>query len=198
MMILCWLAIGLLCFFVFSIHPLSSCEAYLVMRRSSGRPRLISPSSTTALMASMAMDLSASSRYEARKMILEGMNSFRQGQVKQSIDLFDKAETVYPPIADQLWQRGISYYYDDRFVEASNQFRRDVKLNPNDVEEIVWDIASQLRFVANSNKQFPLKEMMSLPPGTKDPRRIMPFVYKLFRGEGNERDLALAGHSSGR
>lgn len=50
------------------------------------------------------------------------------------------------------------------------QFRTDVKVNAFDVEEIVWDIASQLRLDAS---RFPPSNMMSLPEGRKDPRKIM-------------------------
>lgn len=45
-----------------------------------------------------------------------------------------------------------------------------MKVNPLDVEEIVWDIASLSRL---DPKNIPPSNMMSLPPGKKDRRKIM-------------------------
>jgi hypothetical protein len=90
-----------------------------------------------------------------------------------------------------LWQRGISYYYQDKFAKGSEQFRYDVKVNPLDVEEIVWDIACLSRLQPDT---VPPPTMMSLPKGKQDRRKIMSTVYALFRGETTEHDLAVAGH----
>ena len=109
---------------------------------------------------------------EARKLVFQGMEAFRRGNVDESISLFDKADALQPDgsLHPYLWQRGLSLYYADRFQEASDQFRTDVAVNPNDVEEIVWDIASLLRIHPD---EFPPRNMMSLPPGRQDRRKIM-------------------------
>lgn len=106
--------------------------------------------------------------YQAHTLVSEGMDRFQNGYVGESIELFNQAEAIRPSIAPYLWQRGLSYYYDDRFLDASRQFRLDVKVNPLDVEEIVWDIASQFR----ARPEGPI-QMMSLPMGQSDRRRIM-------------------------
>jgi hypothetical protein len=71
----------------------------------------------------------------------------------------------------------LSYYYNQQYDKASQQFRMDVSVNPYDVEEIVWDIASQLRYnqIQNQNSKviFPIPNQLSLPPGSRDRRRIM-------------------------
>jgi tetratricopeptide (TPR) repeat protein len=114
------------------------------------------------------LDSSSSSRNEtARTLVGQGMQAFRDGHIAQSIALFDQVESLAPARAPFLWQRGISYYYDNRFDEASKQFRLDAQVNPNDTEEIVWDIASQLK----SGRSFPVENQMSLH--RQDPRRIM-------------------------
>lgn len=59
------------------------------------------------------------------------------------------------------------------------------------MEEIVWDIACLSRLDPSI---FPPAQMMSLPKGKKDRRKIMGTVYALFRGEAREEDLAVAGH----
>ena len=75
---------------------------------------------------------------EARQRVSEGMLAFRQSQVPKSIELFDQAEQEEPRYAPFLWQRGLSYYYANEFTKARQQFQLDVKVNPLDVEEIVW------------------------------------------------------------
>lgn len=152
--------------------------------------------STTTTLQSAPTSTTSSSGVSGRRLIFQGMEAFRTGQVQESIRLFDEAAVVQPSLEPFLWQRGISLYYANDFDGASGQFRTDVRVNPSDVEEIVWDIASQLH--KGSNKQFPLKTAMALPAGKTDTRRIMGPVYRLFRGEGSEQELALAGHTSQR
>lgn len=106
-------------------------------------------------------------RAVARQLVAKGMSSFRTGNVPESIRYFDQAEQEEPSLTPYLWQRGLSYYYNDQFDLASRQFRTDVKVNPADAEEIVWDIASQLR----TDASFPVPSQLALP--RNDPRRIM-------------------------
>ena len=128
----------------------------------------------------------------SRQFIFEGMEAFRQGDVVKSIEKFDAS--VPPGTSAYLWQRGLSYYYNDEFEKGSKQFRDDVLRSPLDVEEIVWDIACLLRM---DSSKFPHPNQLSLPKGKKDRRPIMGTVYSLFRGEASEEDLAKAGHSGG-
>jgi hypothetical protein len=107
---------------------------------------------------------------DARRAMKEGAEAFRRGNVQHSLEYFDQVYAEFPSIRPYLWQRGISLYYADRFREASDQFRFDVTVNPNDVEEIVWDIASQLRLEPGV---FPPSNMISLPSLNRDRRRIM-------------------------
>ena len=46
----------------------------------------------------------------------------REGGVEESIKLFDAAEEADPRYATRLWQRGLSYYYADRFKDAKRQW----------------------------------------------------------------------------
>lgn len=62
--------------------------------------------------------------------MLQGMQRFRQADVDGSIALFDQAEKLDSSLRPFLWQRGISYYYANRFQEGSDQFRYDVRVNP--------------------------------------------------------------------
>ena len=148
-----------------------------------------SPSSTHI---AMALPQSAPQELSPRALVNRGMQTFREGDVAGSIDFFDKAEAAEPMLKPYLWQRGLSYYYADKYKEGSDQFRFDVKVNPLDVEEIVWDIACQARLGSGA---FPPTNKLSLPQGKTDRRKIMATVYSLFRGDGaTEHDLASAGH----
>ena len=135
---------------------------------------------------------------DPRTLIQKGMQSFRNGDVSTSLQYFDKANDSVPDnkLTPYLWQRGISYYYLDKFQEGHEQFSLDVRVNPLDVEEIVWDIACLAR-MNNGQDIFPVENQMSLPKGKKDRRKIMSSVYSLFRNDGaTEFDLREAGHDS--
>lgn len=107
-----------------------------------------------------------------QQLVYQGMEAFRNGDIKGSIAKFDAS--VPPGSKAYLWQRGISYYYNDDFELGSKQFRDDVLRSPLDVEEIVWDIACLLRMTSGiSDSGFPPPNMLSLPPGKKDRRPIM-------------------------
>ena len=131
-----------------------------------------------------------------RTLIQRGMQSFRKGEVSKSLQYFDTANDLVPDnkLTPYLWQRGISYYYLDKFQEGHEQFSLDVRVNPLDVEEIVWDIACLARM--NNHDVFPVPNQMALPKGKKDRRKIMSTVYSLFRNDGaTEYDLREAGHN---
>jgi hypothetical protein len=153
-----------------TITPWTNC--FFLRHHSSRIGGLFVWTSTTRGAASAAV-VDASNeedRANARRRILQGMQAFRNGNITESIQFFNDAEQAQgPTLTPFLWQRGISYYYHDDYELASRQFRIDVRVNPNDVEEIVWDIASQLR----GGAPFPVPNQLALPPGARDRRRIM-------------------------
>lgn len=154
---------------------------------------LDSPRTSTALL----MAAGTGGDPPASVLVSQGMRLFSSGDVDGSIELFDRADATVPDgsLRPFLWQRGLSYYYANRFPEGSEQFRLDVKVNPLDVEEIVWDIACQARL--DPGGAFPPSNKMALPAGRTDRRKIMSTVYSLFRGDGaTEHDLFAAGHDS--
>lgn len=136
----------------------------------------VSPQSTTSLL--MATET------PSRQFVSDGMELFRHGDVKGSIEKFDKS--VPPGSKAYLWQRGLSYYYADDFEKGSQQFRDDVLRSPLDVEEIVWDIACLLRMNPTT---FPPPTMMSLPPGKMDRRPIMVRDYSYIYSSGSHKPL---------
>lgn len=111
-----------------------------------------------------------------------GMDAFRQGQVRDSVSLFDaSADAGYPKAL--LWQRGLSLYYVDRFQDGAEQFRQDVELNPNDTEESIWAMLCEARTLGFEEAQ---RRMLVVG---RDPRPVMRTVYTLFRGEDESKDM---------
>ena len=144
-----------------------------------------------------------------RTLVQKGMQSFRNYDVPKSLTYFNAADSVTNgALKPYLWQRGITYYYLNEYKEGSSQFKLDVKYNPLDVEEIVWDIACLTRLMTSDDNYamqqnqpiLPTEQiMMALPKGKKDRRKIMSTVYSLFRNNENgvtEYDLRMAGHES--
>ncbi len=67
-----------------------------------------------------------------------GMVNFQLAKLDESIQDFDIAEQLDARIKPYLWQRGLSYYYAERFAESAQQFEIDLTVNAQDVEETVW------------------------------------------------------------
>uniref|UniRef100_A0A6N2KLA6 Uncharacterized protein n=1 Tax=Salix viminalis TaxID=40686 RepID=A0A6N2KLA6_SALVM len=85
-----------------------------------------------------------------------------------------------------LWQRGLSLYYVDRFEEGAEQFRIDVAQNPNDTEESIWCFLceAQLYGVDEARKRF-------LEVG-RDPRPVMREALSMFKDGGDPEKFATA------
>jgi tetratricopeptide (TPR) repeat protein len=108
--------------------------------------------------------------------IKRGMASFQQGDIDASIDDFDRAERLNPALTPYLWQRGIAYYYAERFEDGAKQFATDLTVNGNDVEETVW------RYLCQAQAQGADAARHALLPVWDDSRPVMSGVYQLFAG----------------
>ncbi len=69
--------------------------------------------------------------------IQRGMVNFQLAKIPESIADFDRAEVIEPKITPYLWQRGLSYYYAQRYNEGAKQFLIDLKVNRQDIEETI-------------------------------------------------------------
>lgn len=58
--------------------------------------------------------------------------------MEESVSDFDEVLKISPSSRPFLWQRGLSLYYVEDYVEGAKQFRDDVAVNPNDTEEAIW------------------------------------------------------------
>ncbi|XP_072953841.1 uncharacterized protein [Typha angustifolia] len=129
---------------------------------------------------------------DAALAIRRGMQLFKKGDVGESLVEFDRAIELDPrqkfwtrPVQD-LWQRGLSLYYLDRFEEGAEQFRLDVAANPNDTEESIWCFLceAQMHGVEEARKRF-------LEVG-RDSRPVMREAYIMFRDAGDPEKLVSA------
>jgi lipoprotein NlpI len=106
-----------------------------------------------------------------------GMVHFKLGDITEAIDDFDRAEHLNPALTPYLWQRGLAYYYAERFADGARQFEVDLTVNGHDVEETVW------RYLCQAQVHGAPAARAGLLPVRHDSRPVMGWVYKLFAGE---------------
>jgi tetratricopeptide (TPR) repeat protein len=124
--------------------------------------------------------------------IKRGMASFQLGHIAASIDDFDRAEQLNSDLTPYLWQRGLAYYYAERFDDGARQFETDLSVNAHDVEETVWCYLCQAQVQgADAARQ-------ALLPVDDDSRPLMSWVYQLFAGTCEPERLIVQYRNSGR
>lgn len=119
--------------------------------------------------------------------IRRGMANFKLGKIDESIADFDRAEALDSGITPYLWQRGLSYYYAERFAEGAKQFEIDLTVNPQDVEETVW------RYLCIAREEGVAKAKNSLLEVKNDPRSFMRKIYEFYAGKCKVEDVLAAG-----
>ena len=123
--------------------------------------------------------------------IRRGMVNFQLAKIDESIQDFDMAEQLDARIKPYLWQRGLSYYYAERFTEGTEQFEIDLTVNAQDVEETVW------RYLCIARSLGVEEAHNSLLTVKNDPRRIMQRVYDLYAGNCTPDDVLIVSQSEG-
>jgi tetratricopeptide (TPR) repeat protein len=124
---------------------------------------------------------------EAQAYVRRGMVNFKLAKIDESIADFDCAETLAPRLLPYLWQRGLSYYYAERFEEGAKQFEVDLTVNTQDVEETVW------RYLCIARLKGVTEARNSLLVVKNDPRLVMRSVYQLYAGNCTPNDVLAAG-----
>jgi tetratricopeptide (TPR) repeat protein len=119
----------------------------------------------------------AADPHNPRLYIERGMAHFKLCDVAAAIDDFDRAEQLNPALTPYLWQRGLAYYYMERFADGATQFERDLTVNGHDVEETVW------RYLCQAQLHGASAARDALLPVRHEARPVMVWVYKLFAGE---------------
>jgi tetratricopeptide (TPR) repeat protein len=129
--------------------------------------------------------------HDPRPFVRRGMVNFKLARINDSIQDFDRAEAIAPSITPYLWQRGLSYYYADRFAEGARQFETDLAVNSHDVEETVW------RYLCIARSAGVDIAKASLLAVKNDPRAVMRQVYELYAGERTPDDVLSTGQAEG-
>ncbi len=112
-----------------------------------------------------------------------GAAAFKNADIERSIAAFDAAIEQEPALEPHHWQRGISYYYAERFEEGEEQFQLHRSVNPQDVENAVWHFLCAMPSIG------PVNARARLIPIDNDPRAPMMEIYNLFRGEASADDV---------
>ena len=113
---------------------------------------------------------------DANAYVRRGMAHFKLAQVEESIHDFDQAERLEPHLTPHLWQRGLSFYYVDRFADGARQFETDLTVNRQDAEETLW------RYLCIARLEGIAAASTTLLPASHDPRHYMRQIYDLFAG----------------
>jgi tetratricopeptide (TPR) repeat protein len=108
--------------------------------------------------------------------IRRGMAHFKLLEIEESIQDFDEAEKLNPSLTPYLWQRGLSYYYAERFHEGALQFDIDLTVNAYDVEETVW------HYLCMAQSEGITEAKKTLLRVGNDPRPIMRAIYQFYAG----------------
>lgn len=123
--------------------------------------------------------------------IRRGMVKFQLAAIAESIQDFDTAERLDNRLTPYLWQRGLSYYYAEKFAEGAQQFEIDLTVNSQDVEETVWRYLCIARLIGVEEAR---KSLLTVK---NDPREIMCCVYDLYADNCTADDVLRVGKIGG-
>lgn len=129
---------------------------------------------------------------DSKAYIQRGMTNFKLVLIDESIQDFDQAEKLNSTLSPYLWQRGLSYYYAERFAEGAAQFELDLSVNSQDVEETVW------RYLCLARLKGVTEARQELLTVRNDPRPIMSCIYEMFAGNCTPDDVLLVGNKQGK
>jgi lipoprotein NlpI len=115
---------------------------------------------------------------------------FKQGQLVEALEDFDRANELNPQLVPYNWQRGIALYYGKRYADGRKQFEVHRSVNPNDVENAVWHFLCVARAEGTNTAH------QVFMPITGDERIPMVEIHELFGGEGTEADVLEAAEEA--
>lgn len=123
--------------------------------------------------------------------VRRGMAHFKLGHITAAIQDFDQAERLNPQLTPYLWQRGLAYYYCDRYEDGAAQFELDLAVNGHDIEETLW------RFLCLAQSRGIAEAQTLLLPAGRDPRPFMAAVYAFYAGQISATELLQQGATEG-
>ena len=114
---------------------------------------------------------------------LRGREQFKLGNIKASMDDFDRYIKLSPDKHSRLWERGITCYYAKRFKDGVKQFELYQTYHSEDVENAAW------HFICLARAESIEKARKSLLPIRRDGRIPMMTIYDFFDGKATEADI---------
>ena len=117
-------------------------------------------------------------KFSIKELIKRGTNKFKLGMFQSSIDDFNQVISLNKRIEPYLWQRGLVLYFNENFNECAKQFENDLKVNPQDTEEIIWNYICKFDQKENNKKLLVMNVDL-------DRRPFMRKIYRLFDDQNN-------------
>ncbi len=145
--------------------------------------------SCLALFLMFTQPLLAEEAATPQQLFKQGVESFMEAKIADSVAAFDKLIVLVPEQKPQLWQRGLSLYYADKFADGREQFETHQTVNTADVENAAWHFlcVARLEGVEGARKHF--------IPIEGDSRIPMREVHQLFAGKGSEEAVLKAAEA---
>jgi lipoprotein NlpI len=137
-----------------------------------------SAEAVTNYSAAINRDVLFANAYQAR-----AIEQFKLGQIKESIEDFDRYVAVEPRQEPYQWMRGIALYEAKRFADGQKQFESHQTVNGNDVENAAWHFACVAR---KSGSEAARKQLL---PIKADSRVPLMTVYALYGGTATIDDV---------
>ncbi len=108
---------------------------------------------------------------------------FKMGDIKGSLEDFEKFIKLHPAAYDDHWRYGISLYYAGRFVEGAKQFKAGEKAFGNDVENAFF------HYICSARADGVEKARMNILKIGPDSRIPMMKIYDLIQGKAKAADV---------
>lgn len=138
-----------------------------------------------------------------RELFDDAVRMLFEAKPVESARAFDQFVATMPAAEPDLWQRGLAFYYAERFDDGVRQFELHRTVNPDDVENSAWHFlcvarrdglqAARVKLLpVGEDARVPMKEIMDLYAGRCRPADVLAAAE---RGSGEARRNQLCyGH----
>jgi lipoprotein NlpI len=124
-----------------------------------------------------------------KELFSEAVRLFFEAKPVESARVFDQLVEVAPAAEPDLWQRGLAFYYAERFEDGRRQFELHKTVNPNDVENPAWHFlcVAKLEGVAaargrllpvGEDHRVPMREILDVYAGRCEPAAVLAAAEK--------------------
>lgn len=113
-----------------------------------------------------------------QQLFSKAVRLFFDAKPVESARKFDELVVAVPAAEPDLWQRGLSLYYAERYEDGQKQFELHRAVNPNDVENPAW------HFLCVAKLEGVQAARGRLLPVGEDSRVPMQEILDLYAGRG--------------